>query len=60
MASEVPLNLYECDYEFKYNWIIDWDALDSVMQKLHTIWTFNSIKLYRILIKNFFYNNLLI
>ncbi|XP_044254066.1 tRNA pseudouridine(38/39) synthase [Tribolium madens] len=43
MASEVPLNLYDCHYD-DINWIYDKEALNIVKTKLYKIWMFSSIK----------------
>lgn len=44
MASEVPLNLYHCDYELEENWVYSKETLSLVYNKLQTIWCFESIK----------------
>ncbi|KAF2884103.1 hypothetical protein ILUMI_22071 [Ignelater luminosus] len=44
MASEVPLNLYYCEYDSSREWIYDYTSLSTVIQKLKTQWTFSSIK----------------
>ncbi|EFA02961.2 tRNA pseudouridine(38/39) synthase isoform X2 [Tribolium castaneum] len=43
MASEIPLNLYDCHYD-NVNWIYDKEALNIVKAKLYKFWMFSSIK----------------
>nr|XP_023012293.1 tRNA pseudouridine(38/39) synthase [Leptinotarsa decemlineata] len=43
MASEIPLNLYFCEYD-GLNWQYDKEVLDQIIEKLNSIWTFHAIK----------------
>ncbi|KAK5643256.1 hypothetical protein RI129_007101 [Pyrocoelia pectoralis] len=45
MASEVPLNLYECEYDIECHWIYDDANLADIIKKLESFWTFQTIKL---------------
>ncbi|XP_017783896.1 PREDICTED: tRNA pseudouridine(38/39) synthase isoform X1 [Nicrophorus vespilloides] len=44
MASEVPLNLFQCDYDIENNWRYDESSLSIVKAKLKSMWTFHNIK----------------
>ncbi|XP_063923480.1 tRNA pseudouridine(38/39) synthase isoform X2 [Zophobas morio] len=43
LASEIPLNLYDCYYD-KIDWIYDQKSLKVVASKLQEMWTFSEIK----------------
>jgi tRNA pseudouridine38/39 synthase len=43
MASEIPLNLYDCSYE-NVSWIYDRETVDYVTKNLSKFWTFFTIK----------------
>ncbi|XP_050294650.1 tRNA pseudouridine(38/39) synthase [Anthonomus grandis grandis] len=43
MASEVPLNLFFCEYD-NVKWYISKENLKSVIETLRQIWTFTSLK----------------
>jgi hypothetical protein len=43
MASEIPLNLYDCSYE-NVSWIYDRETVDNVTKNLSKFWTFFTIK----------------
>lgn len=43
IASEIPLNLYECEYEMD-KWNVDQEALLIVIKQLKALWMFSSIK----------------
>ncbi|XP_034255782.1 tRNA pseudouridine(38/39) synthase [Thrips palmi] len=45
LASEVPLNLFHCQYPFDdSSWLTDIETLDEVHSTLQKMWTFSSIK----------------
>ncbi|KAF5302211.1 hypothetical protein FQA39_LY10250 [Lamprigera yunnana] len=44
MASEIPLNLYECQYDLETEWIYDCASLSNVIYKLQNIWTIQAMK----------------
>lgn len=45
MASEVPLNLYYCEYDIpEDNWCYNKDSLGICLNKLNSLWCFQSIK----------------
>ncbi|KAK4886387.1 hypothetical protein RN001_002658 [Aquatica leii] len=44
MASEAPLNLYECQYDLETQWIYDYPSLSNVIYKLQGIWTVEAVK----------------
>lgn len=44
MASEVPLNLFQCDYEDVNEWIYDYNSLAEVISKLQAMWTIHTTK----------------
>lgn len=43
MASEIPLNLFCCEYE-DIKWHYDDESLSQVIDKLNTIWTYSAAK----------------
>lgn len=43
IASEIPLNLYLCEFDSN-DWFIDQNALSNVIKKLKSLWMFSSIK----------------
>ncbi|CAH0560811.1 unnamed protein product [Brassicogethes aeneus] len=43
MASEIPLNLYFCDYDTN-NWVYSIDSLTKCIKKLKNAWTFTGAK----------------
>lgn len=43
MASEIPLNLFFCEYD-NLTWNYDKDTLKKVIEKLNAIWMMTSIK----------------
>ncbi|XP_072376721.1 tRNA pseudouridine(38/39) synthase isoform X2 [Diabrotica undecimpunctata] len=43
MASEIPLNLYYCQYD-DLNWNYDQEALTQVIEKLNKQWSFQAVK----------------
>ncbi|KAB0799640.1 hypothetical protein PPYR_07520 [Photinus pyralis] len=44
MASDIPLNLYDCEYELESNWRYDDNNLTDLIKKLQSFWTFHAIK----------------
>lgn len=45
MASEVPLNLFHCQYPFDDSlWLVDEETISEVESSLQRIWTFSSVK----------------
>lgn len=44
LASEVPLNLYVCDYDIESEWICDNEAIKMVIQQVQAEWATNKIK----------------
>ncbi|KAK3921401.1 tRNA pseudouridine(38/39) synthase [Frankliniella fusca] len=45
MASEVPLNLFHCQYSFDDSlWLVDEETISEVESSLQRIWTFSSVK----------------
>jgi len=46
MASEIPLNLFSCDYDENHvkQWIIDHESLKEVIAHLQSLWTINQVK----------------
>lgn len=45
LASEIPLNLYDCKYDCPLNWYYSPENLKYVLFKLKSVWTFHAIKL---------------
>uniref|UniRef100_A0A6P7FY38 tRNA pseudouridine(38/39) synthase n=1 Tax=Diabrotica virgifera virgifera TaxID=50390 RepID=A0A6P7FY38_DIAVI len=43
MASEIPLNLFYCEYD-DLDWNYDQEALTQVIEKLNNQWTFQAVK----------------
>lgn len=43
MASEIPLNLFSCEYEH-LSWNYEMETLKKVIDKLNSIWTIMAIK----------------
>ena len=45
MASEIPLNLFQCDYEnYDLDWQYDTDAASVTLKQLQEMWAEHSIK----------------
>ena len=44
MASEVPLNLFQCQYEPELSWQYDSEAIIVTMKQLQDLWTETSVK----------------
>lgn len=44
MASEVPLNLFQCDYDPQLDWQYDDEAVLVTMKQLQDLWTDASVK----------------
>lgn len=44
LASDLPLVLFECDYENDLEWYFDREELDRVISKMQALWTANSLK----------------
>lgn len=45
LASEVPLNLFHCQYPFDdASWLLDTETLNEVQRTLQKMWTFTTIK----------------
>jgi tRNA pseudouridine38/39 synthase len=44
LASDLPLVLFECDYEGNMEWYFDPEELDRVVTKMQALWTANSLK----------------
>lgn len=43
MASEVPLNLFSCEYE-DIKWIYEKENVKEVIQQLNATWTTTAVK----------------
>ena len=44
MASEIPLNLFQCEYEKKLDWQYDNEAINISVKKMQALWTESSVK----------------
>lgn len=44
LASDLPLVLFECDYEDNLEWFFDQEELGRVVTKLQALWTASSVK----------------
>ena len=44
MASEIPLNLFQCDYEQDLDWQYDSEAVSVSLKQLQDLWTESSVK----------------
>lgn len=44
MASEIPLNLYHCNFDIDDNWQYSQESLKIAVNKLQELWTEHSIK----------------
>ena len=43
-ASEIPLNLFQCDFEEDLEWVFDEEAIQMTIRQLQDLWTEHSIK----------------
>lgn len=44
MASEIPLNLFACEYDEPCGWRYNAENLNQVLKKLKSMWTLQSAK----------------
>lgn len=44
MASEIPLNLFHCDYQEDLEWNFDNDAVTSTLKQMQGLWTESAVK----------------
>lgn len=44
MASEIPLNLFACEYDVPCGWQYNTENLEHVLKKLKSMWTLQSTK----------------
>ncbi|XP_045508698.1 tRNA pseudouridine(38/39) synthase [Colias croceus] len=62
MALDLPLNLFQCTYDIKSEWIYEMDELKSIICDLQNMWTLHSVKTTMIKdcieeLENVYYNN---
>lgn len=44
MASEIPLNLFACEYDVPLGWQYNKENLNHVLKKLKSMWTLQAAK----------------
>ena len=44
IASEIPLNLFQCDFDEKLNWVFDEEAIQMSIKQIQDLWTEHSVK----------------
>ena len=52
-ASEIPLNLFQCDFEEELEWVFEEEAIQMSIRQLQDLWTGNCTFNFQCTVRNF-------